>query len=506
MLATKRIALDALLAASLLSASASAVVVPKAKCGAKDRVETALQGQTSIADRQSGASEQAYNCNLELVGQYQGEGANWQLAWQDDCAYFGTANRTEQQHRGTVVVDASNPKNPQAIAFLDSLAMLNPWESLKANEARKLLAGAQQDGRANAFATYDLTDCKHPVLKGDVVLPDATGHAGNIAPDGRTYYGGTSVNGTTLPFYAVDLIDPSKPTQILGWTPPDAVGRPHDLSISDDGTRAYLAKRGFGPNSTPNGLVILNVADIHNRRANPQITVVSSLFWNTGANAQQTLPVTFRGKPHLIFTDENGSGGSQGKVVACNLGLPPFGYARILDISDEANPKIVSELQLEVDDPANCPAVVNDPNVGLGYSSHYCGVDSTRNPTILACAYYEAGLRVFDIRDPTQPKEIAYYKPPAQRKKLLPGSNLWSATADRTTDGTATQVRVRSDRNEIWFVSQDNGFQIVRFTNGVGLAGRGSGCSSAGGSFGGLVALGLLLMLRRRKSPVSRVR
>src|ERR1700682_4557163 len=47
------------------------VVVPKAKCGAKDRVETALQGQTSIADRQSGASEQAYNCNLELVGQYQ---------------------------------------------------------------------------------------------------------------------------------------------------------------------------------------------------------------------------------------------------------------------------------------------------------------------------------------------------------------------------------------------------------------------------------------------------
>jgi uncharacterized protein (TIGR03382 family) len=255
----------------------------------------------------------------------------------------------------------------------------------------------------------------------------------------------------------------------------------------------------MGPNTTPNGLVILNVSDIHNRVPNPQVTVVGSVFWPGGANAQQTLPVTFKGKPHLIFTDENGGGGNSGRTVACNLGLPPHGYPRILDISDETNPKIVSELQLEVNDPANCAAVVNDPNLGLGYSSHYCGVDSTRDPTILACSFFEAGLRVFDIKDPAQPKEIAYYKPPAQRKKLLPGSNLWSATADRMTDGTSTQVRVRADRNEVWFVSQDNGFQIVKFTNGVGLDGRGSGCSSAGGSFGSLAALGLLVLLRRRR-------
>ena len=38
--------------------------VPKAQCGASDRVEPGLQGQTSLADRQSGASQTAYNCNL----------------------------------------------------------------------------------------------------------------------------------------------------------------------------------------------------------------------------------------------------------------------------------------------------------------------------------------------------------------------------------------------------------------------------------------------------------
>jgi hypothetical protein len=40
----------------------------KAECGPTDLVETALQGQTSVADRQSGRSELGYNCNLELSG------------------------------------------------------------------------------------------------------------------------------------------------------------------------------------------------------------------------------------------------------------------------------------------------------------------------------------------------------------------------------------------------------------------------------------------------------
>ncbi|TMA37289.1 MAG: hypothetical protein E6J82_19000, partial [Deltaproteobacteria bacterium] len=55
--------------------------VPKALCGASDRVETGLQGQTTLAERTGhpSASETAYNCNLQLVSQIQEEGAQWQL-------------------------------------------------------------------------------------------------------------------------------------------------------------------------------------------------------------------------------------------------------------------------------------------------------------------------------------------------------------------------------------------------------------------------------------------
>src|SRR5262249_54353064 len=84
-------------------------VVPKAKCGPYDYVETGLQGQTSVAERISGLSELGFNCNVELVGQFQGEGASYGMAWYKHCAYYGTANTPQQANRGVVVIDASDP-------------------------------------------------------------------------------------------------------------------------------------------------------------------------------------------------------------------------------------------------------------------------------------------------------------------------------------------------------------------------------------------------------------
>ena len=52
------------------------LTVPKATCGRRDHPETALQGQVPAALRARGF--QGFNCNLELVGQVRGDGANWQ--------------------------------------------------------------------------------------------------------------------------------------------------------------------------------------------------------------------------------------------------------------------------------------------------------------------------------------------------------------------------------------------------------------------------------------------
>jgi len=486
-----------------LGGAAEAGPVPKANCGPNDRVETALQGQTTLADRLSGHSERAYNCNLELVGQFQGEGSKWQLASFEDCAYYGQFNHFNKPlttQPGVAVVDASNPRNPVATDYLTGLAAQDPHESLKVNKKRKLLGVTKGPGFGpteptdSQFAFYDISgDCAHPRLLSGLNVPGHVGHAGDFAPDGQTYYGpNIRIDSAVRPqqITAIDISDPTQPN-LLGFIPYHT----HDLSVSKDGTRMYLAQAGnFLPFSfpIPNGLVILDVSDFQFRRPNPQASVISSLFWRDGGVAQQTIPVTYHGRPHIIFTDETGAGPatppSAARAAACAQGLPPFGFARIIDISDETNPKIISRLMLEVHDPANCHLVLNDfppATTDLdpyGYSSHYCTVDRSKNPRMLACGYLGAGLRVFDIRDPDHPREIAYYKPPAQRTKFLPGSALWQdyggcgtlppclGNGDRTTDRVQTNMRFRKHKGElhIWFVGQDNGFQIVRFTKSMG--------------------------------------
>jgi MYXO-CTERM domain-containing protein len=172
---------------------------------------------------------------------------------------------------------------------------------------------------------------------------------------------------------------------------------------------------------------------------------------------------------------------------------------------------VVSKLMLEIHDPANCNTTLADlaSFPGFGYDAHYCSVDNPDNARLAACGHFQAGLRVFDIGDPANPKEIAYYKPPARRLDYKAGSNinlpLFGARFDHTADWASANSRFVWHGSElhIWFTSQDNGFQVVRFTNGVGTGltnlDKGGGCSSAGSSFGALLALGLLPLLRRRR-------
>ena len=130
--------------------------VPKAQCGPSDRIEGGLQGQTTSQERASGDSERGYNCNLELVGQFRGEGAFSQNgpSFFGHCAYMATENNPRQAHPGIVVIDVSDPKNPRATAYLaDTAAALNPHETNKVNEKRGLLGLAQSNGPTSLSMT-----------------------------------------------------------------------------------------------------------------------------------------------------------------------------------------------------------------------------------------------------------------------------------------------------------------------------------------------------------------
>jgi hypothetical protein len=494
------------------------LTVPKATCGRRDHVETALQGQVPASLRAIGF--QGFNCNLELVGQVRGDGANWQTdefreqrdafrGYQDrrdhgnrvdhTCAYHGTAFTTVgRTHVGVPVIDITNPSAPVPTSYLTTISMLDPWESLKVNTRRELLAGdnAHNGGGGKGgpeVDVYDISvDCRYPQLLASVAVGTGTdggvpspifpnGHEGSWAPDGLTYYRSDLANAM---YHAIDMTDPRRPKEIAAFDIATALSpltgiKSHGLSLSDDGNRAYVAVigglsgSGYDPSApATNGFAVLDTSQVQARKRNAQIKLISSFLYKDGSVSQHTIPARIKGKPYIIQVDEGGSGGITfaGWQSACAAGVPMFPMARIVDISNEKKPTQVTELMLEMNKPANCEQVLPDI-VGLAtftYGTHYCSVDNRENTTTLACDEFNSGIRVFDIRNPERPKEIAYYNP-ASETTASPGSNhvtfaQWVAGGP---DWCSAQLHMDADKGTIWTTCQDNGLLSLKFTNGV---------------------------------------
>jgi hypothetical protein len=509
--------------------SNSIQVVPRAVCGAEDNPETGLQGQVPAALRASGFK--GFNCNLKLIGQSKNDGGNWQTAEFREkrqvegvdseerenqvlhtCGYYGSAapnisaKTRNSATYGTRVVDLTDPGNPTLTGHLQSISMLDPWESLRVNEPRKLLVADEgaNAGGGPAVDVYELSqDCRFPQLLASVPIGTGTdggslapvtpfGHEGAFAPDGLTYYIGDTTN---LMYHAVDLTDPTHPKHIatfdmktLAAPRPDILGtltlRAHGLSVSDDGNRIYVTSPAIGtpladlgnPNAPgSNGFVILDTSEVQARVANPQIKVVSEYLFKDGSAAQHTIPVSIKGKPYLIHVDEGGSNGLQGLgsaswSAACLAGFTPFPMARIVDISDEKHPKLASKLVLEVNDPARCASVLPDL-VGLTvftYGTHYCSVDNRHNATTLACDMFNSGIRVYDIRNPQHPKEIAYFNPAGVTTPSL-GSNhqISNNYFLGQPDWCSAEVHLNAENATVWSTCQDNGLMMLKFERGV---------------------------------------
>jgi hypothetical protein len=444
--------------------------VPRADCGPGSRPETALQGEVTIADRESGRSSEGYTCNLEQVGNYPGEGAGLPLAWYGGCAYYGTHLSAPPspeagfpgtpEKRGTIVLDVSDPASPRFSTNLTTPAMLDPGESLRAHEGRGLLAAVNGlFGHGPAFFdVYNMaSDCAHPRLLASVPV-NVLGHEGNWSPDGRTYY--ATGWWWTPPgiLMAIDVSDPAAPEPIGLFFAATTI---HGLGVSQDGKRLYLAHENDDhavtwwaqrPSvTTSNGLGIYDVSEIAERKPNPQMRLVGEVNWTDGSQGMYAIPITSRGKPYVVFVDEGNYGGP-----------------RIIDISDETQPRIVSKLKLEIQMAENRELAhreaftYDNENGGLipfGYNSHYCNADRLEDPTILACSNWESGVRVFDIRDVHRPREIAYFNPGGDGKRR-------PASFGGTTSGfTSAQPRIIPERGEIWFTDMDRGFYVVRFTN-----------------------------------------
>jgi hypothetical protein len=372
---------------------------PRATCRTGDTGETGVQGLGTDV-----------RCNVDVVGQVAVEHF-LSLAWHERCAYVNGQT-------GTTVVDVADPTKPTVVTRLTTTGMQSNWESMKVHSGRGLLVGYQSTGPV--LDVYDVSqDCKAPVFRKSYNLAGSSGHSGNFSNDGTIYYASSLYTGQV---FAVDLTDPANPTTITSVFDRGT----HDLNVGKSGTRGYFVFSQL-LQFTVGSLAIMDLSQVQSRAANAKGTLIKEITWPDGAASQYPIPVTYRGKDYLVMTDELGSG-------ACtDPTRPQYGYARIFDISDETNPTLVSKIKTQAQDPAYCQQAVAQAGGFFGVGTHYCNVDRQENPRILSCGLWSAGVRLYDIRNPWRPKEIAYFNTagtmvPGLTRILPEERKLWAAT------------------------------------------------------------------------------
>ena len=429
--------------------------VPRAACGAGAKPESDLQGRVMREEIDSGRAAEGFTCNTEQLGHagplsFQGGAGGYKVlryvdAAGHECAFYDTtllypANVSAGQVPGVWVMDMADPTNPVRTAVLGSQAMLSPHESLALSESRGLLVAAYGTPATapGQVDIYDVSaDCRNPALQSSTPV-GVLGHESGMAPDGNTYYV-TSLDGGTLT--ALDISNPLAPIPLSFRN----AAKPHGLTISDDGLRAYSADRF--------GLIVLDVSDIQNRVPNAQIREVSRLSWEPiQSTPQNAIPVTIKGHPYLIEFDEFSDGEDNAGAV------------RIIDIANELEPKVVSNIRLEVHNPENRAELLGDYGSGpsdtlgfMGYNAHYCEVPQRHEPGVVACTMILSGMRLFDIRDPYHPVELAYFNGPIQPENGNP-------EFDPAAYAMAAPAFVPA-RNELWYSDGNSGFYSVRVTN-----------------------------------------
>jgi hypothetical protein len=343
----------------------------------------------------------------------------------------------------------ADPKHPVHTDSLLTPAMQSPHESLSINQRRGLLAADMGNPASGPGIVdiYDLKpDCRHPVLKSSLPI-GVLGHEGAFSPDGNTFWASSGGFGTVT---AIDVSDPAVPKFLKFITD----YRAHGLNVSDDGNRLYLAILPGG--GTP-GLAILDVSEIQNRVASPAVKLISQMTWPDVSIPQVPIPVTIGGHPYLVEIDEYATAGGPIPSAAADANV---GGARIIDIGDEKKPKVVSTMKLEANLPKNRALETNDAGMRSslqGYAGHYCNVPQRAEPGIVACSFIASGMRVFDIRDPLHPREIAYFNAP-------PSMGTTSTSASNYAMSAPTFVPARG---EIWYSDGNSGFYAVHVTNGV---------------------------------------
>jgi hypothetical protein len=224
---------------------------------------------------------------------------------------------------------------------------------------------------------------------------------------------------------------------------PEPVQKPtgglHSLTVSNDGSEAFFAL-------LTGGFAVADVSDFAERKPFPQprpITRNESRPTWPGPGAHSA--VKLWGQDWAYVSDE-----VYGSATGADHGCP-WGWARMVDISDPGAPTVEAEYREPENDPSKC-AEFNPPRTS--YSAH----NPTLTPNVAFSTWHSSGLQAISVDDPQQPYQLAQFTPKPLKSVRLEDPRL---SSDPDTG--------RNEKVVMWSyaVVQDGLIYVVDLRNGL---------------------------------------
>ncbi len=334
--------------------------------------------------------------------------------------------------KGFSVVDCRDPRAPKPVAYVpappntwnihlqsheDLLLVINAKDMFAAPEfqdeteyykgalGRKVgtaEGSAEKRDWTAGMSVFDISDPANPRQIGFMPV-DGGGIHRIWYVGGRWAYASALIDGfTDYIFITIDMADPTNPREVgrywlpgmnlaagetPDWEPTRRYGLHHAIV---DGDTAYAAWRDAG-------LVILDIAD----RAAPKLIAHRNWSPPYGGGTHNALPLPERDL--LVVADE-------AVLDNCADGIK---YTWIFDIREKSNPVSISTLPT--------PAEEDYCAKGAHFGPHNIyenRPDGLVSDQLIFATYQNAGIRVFDISNAYQPREVAAFVPPPPARMM----------------------------------------------------------------------------------------
>ncbi|MGH7874178.1 MAG: LVIVD repeat-containing protein [Candidatus Binatia bacterium] len=353
--------------------------------------------------------------NLEPVGYHDLKGKPaFKLALQElnNRWYLYVAHLWQ---RGWSVLNVTDPEAPQFCTFIPGPE--NTWTiQIQVADGKMITGleriapgwgGVESQPFTEGFFIFDVSEPIKPRRIGHFQT-GSTGTHRNFYDGGNLVHAAAGASGLNGKIYrVVDIGDPAKPKEVGRFSLPEQAAAVSTGGFKFschgpahiEGDRAYLS---YGDG----GGIILDVSAITEPKLVSQLAF-RGITATQGIHTYLPLP---RRKLALINDEAIREHGDE-----------DLNMAGIVDISDEKKPRMISLLPLPEPPPESGLKNFYEKAGRFGPHNHHhsnhqsCLQD---RDDVAYLTYFNAGLRVYDIRDARQPKEIAYFIPADPKTRI----------------------------------------------------------------------------------------